>query len=177
MARTEHGLTPIPSPVVQELLQGVPTYSRGIPVELVTPTGAAILAAVVEGYGDRPLMRSDRVGYGAGHLRMDAPNALRVVVGQEDRAATTSLSPASGDALIEAAFDLVEMETAQRIMERAIDAGARDAWATAGIGPGGQPRVTISAVTGAAHCDAVGAALRAAGPIGDGVRTVPIGTI
>jgi uncharacterized protein (TIGR00299 family) protein len=177
MARTEHGLTPIPSPVVQELLQGVPTYSRGIPVELVTPTGAALLAAVVEGYGDRPLMRSDRVGYGAGHLRMDAPNALRVVVGREERAGTTSLEAPSGDSLIEAAFDLVEMETAQRIMDQVIDAGARDAWATAGIGPGGQPRVTISAVAGAAHRDAVGAALRAAGPIGDGVRTSPAGTI
>ena len=37
MARTEHGIMPIPSPVVLELLQGVPTYSRGIPVELAQP--------------------------------------------------------------------------------------------------------------------------------------------
>jgi len=176
MARTEHGLTPIPSPVVLELLAGVPTYSRGIPVELVTPTGAALLAAVVEGYGDRPLMRSDRVGYGAGHLRMDAPNALRVVVGQEERGGA-SVVAVSGDVLVEAAFDLVEMETAQRIMERAMDAGARDAWATAGIGSGGRPRVTISALAGAAHRDAVGAALRGAGPLGDEVRTTPTGAI
>ena len=176
MARTEHGLTPIPSPVVLELLAGVPTYSRGVPMELVTPTGAAILAAVVEGYGDRPLMRSDHVGYGAGHLRMDAPNALRVVVGQEERAGVTSGGP-SGDAVVEAAFDLVEMETAQRIMEQAMDAGARDAWATAGIGPGGRPRITISAVAGAAHRDAVGAALRSADPLGGEVRTTPTGAI
>jgi uncharacterized protein (DUF111 family) len=121
-------------------------------------------------------MRSDRVGYGAGHLRMDAPNALRVVVGQEERGAS-SVVAVSGDVLVEAAFDLVEMETAQRIMERAIDAGARDAWATAGIGSGGRPRVTISALAGAAHRDAVGAALRGAGPLGDEVRTTPTGAI
>ena len=86
MIRTEHGITPIPSPVVLELLQGAPTYSRGIPVELVTPTGAAILAAVSEGYGEMPLMLADRVGYGAGHLRLDFPNVLRVVIGAEQRA-------------------------------------------------------------------------------------------
>src|SRR5438874_1553091 len=57
MARTEHGMVPIPSPVVVDLLRGAPTYSRGIPAELVTPVGAALLAALAEGYGDMPLMR------------------------------------------------------------------------------------------------------------------------
>src|SRR5438067_190740 len=56
MVRTDHGMMPVPSPIVLELLQGVPTYTRGIPAELVTPTGAAILAAVSEGYGDMPVM-------------------------------------------------------------------------------------------------------------------------
>jgi uncharacterized protein (TIGR00299 family) protein len=49
MMKTEHGLLPIPGPAVVELLKGVPIYSRGITSELVTPTGAAILAALAEG--------------------------------------------------------------------------------------------------------------------------------
>lgn len=85
MARTEQGMMPVPSAEVVELLQAVPTYTRGLPVELVTPVGAAIVAAVVEGFGDMPLMRADHVGYGAGHPRLDFPNVLRVVVGEEER--------------------------------------------------------------------------------------------
>jgi uncharacterized protein (TIGR00299 family) protein len=86
MARGEHGMVPVPSPEVVELLQTVPTFSRGIPAELVTPVGAAIVSAVVEGFGDMPMMRADRVGYGAGHPRLDFPNLLRVVIGEEERA-------------------------------------------------------------------------------------------
>ena len=85
MARTEHGMVPIPSPVVVTLLQGAPTYSRGIPAELVTPAGAALVAALAEGYGDMPLMRAEQVGYGAGSLRLDFPHVLRVVIGTEER--------------------------------------------------------------------------------------------
>jgi hypothetical protein len=77
---------PVPSAEVVELLQAVPTFTRGIPVELVTPVGAAILAALVEGFGDMPMMRADHVGYGAGHPRLDFPNVLRVVIGEEERA-------------------------------------------------------------------------------------------
>src|SRR5438874_2027100 len=62
MSRTEHGALPIPGPAVLELLRGAPMYSRGVPFELVTPTGAAILATTVEGYGDMPLMRVEEVG-------------------------------------------------------------------------------------------------------------------
>ena len=85
MVRHEHGIVPVPSAEVVELLQAVPTYTRGIPVELVTPVGAAIVAALVEGFGDMPMMRADHVGYGAGHPRLDFPNVLRVVIGEEER--------------------------------------------------------------------------------------------
>ena len=87
MHRTEHGMVPIPSPTVMELLRGVPMYSRGVPVELVTPTGAAILSAVSEGYGELPLIRIEGVGYGAGTHRLDFPNVLRIILG-DDQVAT-----------------------------------------------------------------------------------------
>lgn len=82
MTRTEHGAMPIPAPAVTEILKGAPLYSRGVPAELVTPTGAAILAILCEGFGDMPLLRLDHVGYGAGHLEMDFPDVLRVMIGE-----------------------------------------------------------------------------------------------
>jgi uncharacterized protein (DUF111 family) len=93
MAHHEHGLSPIPSPEVVELLQAVPTYTRGIPVELVSPVGAAIVSAVVEGFGDMPMMRAEHVGYGAGHPRPDFPNLLRVVIGEEEPAWRRNQAP------------------------------------------------------------------------------------
>ena len=87
MTRTEHGAMPIPAPAVVELLRGAPLYSRGVPVELVTPTGAAILSALVEGYGELPTIRVESVGYGAGLHRLDIPNLLRVIVGEDQPAA------------------------------------------------------------------------------------------
>jgi pyridinium-3,5-bisthiocarboxylic acid mononucleotide nickel chelatase len=83
MTRTDHGVMPIPTPTVVELLRGAPLYSKGATAELTTQTGAAILAATAEGYGDVPPMLLDAVGYGAGTLRLDFPDVLRVLVGEE----------------------------------------------------------------------------------------------
>lgn len=173
MARTEHGLVPIPSPVVLELLHGAPTYSRGVPAELVTPVGAAILASVVEGYGDMPLMRADSVGYGAGHLRLDFPNALRVVVGREERVSVGPGGMPLEDVLVEGVFEDVELETAERIMARLAEAGARDAWITAGMGRGARPRTTISAVARSSLRERLVEALRSEPGLSD-VRVAPL---
>src|SRR3954452_10904262 len=78
MVRTDHGLLPLPAPAVVELLRGAPMYSLGVPFELVTPTGAAILAATAEGYGGLPLMKVESVGYGAGTHELEFPNVVRV---------------------------------------------------------------------------------------------------
>ncbi|MGZ5353220.1 MAG: nickel pincer cofactor biosynthesis protein LarC [Actinomycetota bacterium] len=84
MTRTEHGALPIPTPTVVELLRGAPLFSRGVAAELTNATGAAILAAIVEGYGEIPTMRVETVGYGAGFQRLDIPNLFRVMVGEEE---------------------------------------------------------------------------------------------
>jgi pyridinium-3,5-bisthiocarboxylic acid mononucleotide nickel chelatase len=135
MVRTEHGMMPIPSPVVMELLRGVPAYSRGIPDELVTPTGAAFLSAVSEGYGEMPLMRTDRVGYGAGVLRLDFPNVVRVAIGEEQPAGMTARSWTSlfdlmleGDVLIQATLRGIDPDHPDSLLNRLADAGAVDAW-------------------------------------------------
>ena len=82
MVRTEHGAMPIPSPTVVELLKGAPLYSKGAAAELTTATGAAILAATTEGFGELPPVIVASVGYGAGTHRLDFPDILRVLIGE-----------------------------------------------------------------------------------------------
>lgn len=82
MARTDHGVLPIPTPAVVELLRGAPLYSKGVTAELTTATGAAILAALAHAYGELPPVVVEAVGYGAGSIRLEFPDVLRVIVGQ-----------------------------------------------------------------------------------------------
>jgi uncharacterized protein (TIGR00299 family) protein len=139
MVRTEHGLMPVPGPVVLELLRGVPTYSRGIPADLVNATGAAILASVAEGYGDMPTMRSDVIGYGAGLQQLDVPNVLRLVIGNAQllSAVPETTAPDAGDVLIEAHLPERTAQDPARLLEEAFRAGAADAWFMPVVGRGG----------------------------------------
>jgi uncharacterized protein (TIGR00299 family) protein len=82
MTRTEHGVMPIPSPAVVELLRGAPLYSKGATAELTTATGAAILAATAESFGELPPIVIQSVGYGAGTHRLEFPDVLRVILGE-----------------------------------------------------------------------------------------------
>ena len=65
--KTQHGMLPVPAPATAELLRGAPTYSNGIEHELVTPTGAAIVATSASRYGAQPAMTVD--GYWPGRRR------------------------------------------------------------------------------------------------------------
>lgn len=78
-----HGLLPLPAPAVCEILRDVPVYGVDLQQELVTPTGAAIVKTVADGFGALPSMTIDRVGYGQGsHVLSDQrPNLLRVICG------------------------------------------------------------------------------------------------
>lgn len=76
-----HGIMPVPAPATMELLTGIPLYSTGIEEELVTPTGAAIITTLAECFGDRPEMKIERTGYGAGSRELEIPNLLRVNIG------------------------------------------------------------------------------------------------
>lgn len=81
-AKMAHGKFPIPPPAVAELLKGAPVYSTEIEGELITPTGAAIIATVCDHFGNLPEMRVERTAYGAGTRDYkDFPNALRLILG------------------------------------------------------------------------------------------------
>jgi uncharacterized protein (TIGR00299 family) protein len=80
--KTHHGLLPLPAPATMVLLRGIPIYGTDIERELVTPTGAAILASLADGYGPAPEMTLLDSGYGVGHdPASDPPNLLRVLIG------------------------------------------------------------------------------------------------
>lgn len=78
----DHGLMPVPAPATAYLMQGMPTVGVDRTGELVTPTGAALLAGFCDRFGPPPPMTIDDVGYGAGD-REDptVPNLLRLILG------------------------------------------------------------------------------------------------
>ena len=80
-----HGRLPLPAPAVCELLRGVPVYAVDLTQELVTPTGAALLTTLSQGFGPLPDMIIENSGYGAGNhiLPHRQPNLLRLIIGRE----------------------------------------------------------------------------------------------
>jgi len=90
--RCAHGLMPIPAPATAYLLEGLATQGVGREGELVTPTGAAIVAALATACGPSPAMTVAGVGYGAGDKQFpEHPNLLRLMLGR--RTAAGGLGP------------------------------------------------------------------------------------
>lgn len=79
--RASHGLMPIPAPATMELLKGVPTRRVDVEGELVTPTGATLMATLADEFGWMPAMRVEAIGYGAGKKEFPFPNLLRICIG------------------------------------------------------------------------------------------------
>jgi uncharacterized protein (DUF111 family) len=78
-----HGRFPIPAPATLEILRGIPLGQLDEPHELITPTGAAIVAEFGSGFGPMPRMRVEKVGYGLGSRDLASrPNVLRLVLGE-----------------------------------------------------------------------------------------------
>jgi len=123
----EHGTLPVPAPATAELLKGIPIYSNGVETELTTPTGAAVVSALVKSFGPLPSMKSSAIGYGAGsrdHPRL--PNVLRVTIGE---------ALETGDGLerlimLEANLDDMNPQLFGFFAERAFAAGALDVFFT-----------------------------------------------
>ena len=143
MTSTEHGAMPIPGPAVTELLVGVPVYSKGVAAELTTPTGAAILSAIVQGYGEIPPIRLRSVGYGAGTLDLDFPNVLRVLIGEEAESAREPEGQVVEALVLETNVDDLNPELYAYVLDRLFAAGAQDAWLIPIVMKKGRPAVTV----------------------------------
>lgn len=138
--QTEHGSLPLPAPAVLELLMGAPIYSRPIEAELITPTGAAILAQWVSEFGEMPPMRITGTGYGAGSRDLQVPNLVRAIIGEPaDKAVERAEA-----LLVEANIDDMNPEFYEYVIDRLFEAGASDVWLVPAIGKYGRPLSILS---------------------------------
>lgn len=121
-----HGLMPIPAPATAELLANIPYYNGSISKELVTPTGAAVIAALGTGYGPMPeTFVSKKISYGAGTWDLEIPNVLRMHLGDmvtEEKNGETIV--------IEANIDDLNPQVFPYVMEKLLGIGAFDVWLT-----------------------------------------------
>jgi uncharacterized protein (TIGR00299 family) protein len=158
MVRSAHGLIPNPPPAVTELLKGAPTYGIDQSVELTTPTGAALLAALATGFGALPPLTIDAVGFGAGTAELDdRPNLTQVVIGRR----SGELPAGQPVTLLEANVDDATGETLAHTIAALLDAGAHDAWVTPIVMKKGRPAHTVSALVDSALAGQVARVLTA----------------
>ncbi len=151
--RTAHGVLPLPAPATLECLRGIPTFDAGIDAELVTPTGAALLATVARRFERWPAMAPSRVGWGAGTKRFpDRPNALRAVLGAPlDTEGAPQLS------VLEANVDDMTGELVGHAIALLLADGARDAWAVPCTMKKGRPGLVLSALVASSDADRLSA--------------------
>ncbi|KAB0672019.1 nickel pincer cofactor biosynthesis protein LarC [Oryzomonas sagensis] len=124
---TAHGRLPVPAPATAELLRDLAVHGDCGDGERVTPTGAAIIAALAAGTGQRPAMRLERIGSGAGGKDFgDCPNILRAFLGTVEKGA-------GGDDPVMVAETNIDDSTPEvlgYVMERLLAEGALDVFFT-----------------------------------------------
>jgi len=132
-----HGTFPVPAPATVELLQGAPVYSSGIQAELVTPTGAAIVSTLAKRFSSFPQMKIETTGYGAGSREFPGhANVLRITVGETtgDASADKSVRATRPEedtiCVLEANLDDLSPQVFGYVMDRLLEAGALDVFAT-----------------------------------------------
>lgn len=140
-----HGRCAIPAPATAELLKGIPLAESSVLCELTTPTGAAILAELVDSFGPVPAMTIERIGYGAGQKDLEQQaNLLRLLVGRSD--------DAPGEErlwVVETNLDDMSGELVGHTIGRLWDAGALDVYTNAIQMKKNRPGVTLSVLCGA----------------------------
>ncbi len=122
--RCMHGILPVPAPATALILRDVPTYGGQVQGELCTPTGAALLKHFATRFGDRPVMKTQAIGYGMGKKDFERANCVRAFLGESEgeREAITKL---------ECNLDDMTGEDISFAMERLFEAGARDVYTQA----------------------------------------------
>ena len=118
-----HGILPVPAPATALILNNIPIYSGNIRGELCTPTGAALLKHFVTRFGDMPIMKLEKIGYGMGKKDFEAANCVRTMIGETE---------SGSDKIIELSCNVDDMtgEDIGFAMEKIMEGGARDVFTT-----------------------------------------------
>jgi uncharacterized protein (TIGR00299 family) protein len=139
----EHGRVSVPAPATAQLLKGIPLAPSWVAAELTTPTGAAIVATVADGFGTLPPMTMQAIGLGAGDKDFsEQANLLRLIVG-------TAADPASSDQIwvLETNLDDVSGEVIGHTSSLLFEAGALDVYNTAIQMKKNRPGVTLTVLS------------------------------
>lgn len=140
--RIAHGICTVPAPGTAELLKGIPLVDVPIEAELTTPTGAAIVANVVDHFGALPEMQIESVGYGAGTKDFpERANLLRIFVGMA--MATPDVDYVS---ILETNLDDVSGEVIGYTKQKLFDAGALDVYTAPVQMKKDRPAVVLSVI-------------------------------
>jgi uncharacterized protein (TIGR00299 family) protein len=141
---TAHGLMPVPAPATAAILRGIPALLEG-EGELTTPTGAAILAALVTEFGPPPPMRIQAQGFGAGTREVsDRANVLRVLLGEALGRALPASAPEV--VILQANLDDMSPQLIEPLMSALFTAGAVDVWTISILMKKGRPAWQVSAL-------------------------------
>ena len=153
-----HGALPVPAPAALELLKDVPIFSSGVEGELVTPTGAALIATLAAGFGPIPAMKVERIGYGAGAREIPGqPNLARLLLG-ESTEPVTAQPGAPGDevvSVIEANVDDMNPQLYGFFIDQALAAGALDVTCTPVQMKKDRPGILVSVLCAPERSDAL----------------------
>ena len=147
-----HGTLPVPAPATLELLKDAPVYSSGAQVELVTPTGAAIVKTLVSRFAAFPAMKIDKAGYGAGSRDLhEHPNVLRLTIGGAAESTVSTLSETIS--VLEANLDDLSPQVLAYAIDQLLNAGALDAFTVPAQMKKGRPGTLLTVLCKPADAD------------------------
>jgi hypothetical protein len=154
--RSEHGPIPVPAPATALLLRGAPVEIGDVEAELTTPTGAALLATLVEDWTAPPAFRLERVGTGAGSRELEGrPNVLRVLVGEASDPGAAGGPLRRRVAVLETALDDENPQHLGALVPRLLAAGALDAMVVPSVMKKGRPGMWLVVVAEPERADAL----------------------
>lgn len=154
MARSAHGSLPVPAPAVSLVLAEVeaPIYGTGVAMELTTPTGAALLAGLCNGWGPVPGMNITACGFGAGTRDIEGlPNAAQVLIGEVHAGEGPHFEGAQPLTVMEATVDDVTGEVLASTISLLLARGALDAWVSPVTGKKGRPAHVLTVLCDPAY--------------------------
>ncbi|MHA6799221.1 nickel pincer cofactor biosynthesis protein LarC [Bounagaea algeriensis] len=168
-----HGVLPAPAPATMRLLRQAAVVGSDLPGETVTPTGAALMAAMEAEYRPPPAMKLHATAYGAGSRRFaQRPNMLQASLAAAQDAAAVGPC-AEPMVLLECTVDDVTGEALGHVLQRSLDRGACDAWVTPAVMKKSRPGHVLHVLCSPEHEEALGELVLAeTGSLG--VRSAPV---
>jgi pyridinium-3,5-bisthiocarboxylic acid mononucleotide nickel chelatase len=148
--RCEHGILPVPAPAALALMNGKPIYSSGVEKELLTPTGAALLSTLGTEFGSFPVMRVEKIGYGAGRDDLPHPNVLRLMIGTGEEARGEEKV-----IVVETNIDDMNPQFYDYIMERFLKMGTKEVFLTPVLMKKNRPATLLTVICSSEKLPAV----------------------